>query len=316
MKTHLTVRGRGLLPALSAACIILIAGGVAPAARPGSPAAAEGSGGAISIAGADRSQKVRYGRRVAIKGFVAPHAPGRAVKLEHAPGGARFRAVATATTAPDGSYSFRVKATRSGSYRAVSRPGGAASAERRVVVIARLAGRSTRHLLGGRRVRVRGRLLPRLRGRAVRLQLRTRGGWRTVDRTRTRSGGRFRASLRPARVGIYRLRVRFPGDRTAAAASDRLRKVYVYRPGHASWYGPGLWGNGTACGGALTAGRLGVANKSLPCGTRVTFRYRGRSVTVPVIDRGPFAAGREWDLTAATKRRLGFGQVGVVWSTR
>jgi hypothetical protein len=159
-------------------------------------------------------------------------------------------------------------------------------------------------------------MLPRLRGRAVRLQLRSHGRWRTVDRTRTRAGGRFRASFVPRRTGVLRLRLRFPGDRSAAAASDRLRKVYAYRTGNASWYGPGLWGNGTACGGALTAGRLGVANKSLPCGTRVTFRYRGRSVTVPVIDRGPFGGGREWDLTAETKRRLGFGDLGVVWSTR
>jgi len=106
------------------------------------------------------------------------------------------------------------------------------------------------------------------------------------------------------------------GDGAAAATGDRLRRVYVYRSGKASWYGPGFYGNSTACGGALTAGRLGVANRYLPCGTRVTFRYRGRSVTAPVIDRGPFAAGRDWDLTAATKQRLGFGDVGVIWSTR
>ena len=110
--------------------------------------------------------------------------------------------------------------------------------------------------------------------------------------------------------------MRFRGDRFAAAATGYLRKVHVYRAGHASWYGPGLYGNGTSCGGALTPGRLGVAHKSLPCGTRVTFRYRGRSATVPVIDRGPYAAGREWDLTAATKRKLGFGSTGTVWSTK
>jgi len=56
-----------------------------------------------------------------------------------------------------------------------------------------------------------------------------------------------------------------------------------------------------------------VANKSLPCGTPITLRYRGRSVRVRVVDRGPFVAGREFDLTAATKRRLGFGSVGTIW---
>jgi hypothetical protein len=148
------------------------------------------------------------------------------------------------------------------------------------------------------------------------MQVASRRGWLTVDRTRTGRGGRFRAAWRPPGIGRYRLRVRFAGDGRATAAGDRLRRVYVYRGTHASWYGPGLYGNSTACGGALTPGRLGVAHKSLPCGTRVTFRYGRRSVTVRVIDRGPYAAGREWDLTAATKARLRFGDTGVVWSTR
>jgi rare lipoprotein A (peptidoglycan hydrolase) len=34
-----------------------------------------------------------------------------------------------------------------------------------------------------------------------------------------------------------------------------------------------------------------------------------------VIDRGPFVGGREWDLTPATKAKLGFGSTGTVWST-
>ena len=90
----------------------------------------------------------------------------------------------------------------------------------------------------------------------------------------------------------------------------------MYRPSAASWYGPGLYGGRLACGGILSAAKLGVANKSLPCGARVTLRYRGRSVRVPLIDRGPFAGGREWDLTAATKRRLRFPNTGTVWTTR
>jgi rare lipoprotein A (peptidoglycan hydrolase) len=111
--------------------------------------------------------------------------------------------------------------------------------------------------------------------------------------------------------------VRFRGDRLNAAASRSLGgRVYVYRPSQASWYGPGLYGNGLACGGRLGPGTLGVANRTLPCGTRVTLRYRGRSVTVPVIDRGPFHATREWDLTGATKARLHFPDTGVVWTTR
>ena len=111
--------------------------------------------------------------------------------------------------------------------------------------------------------------------------------------------------------------MRFAGDRLNAAASYRLRgRVNVYRPAHASWYGPGFYGHRTACGGTLTASVVGVANKSLPCGTRVTLRYGRRTVTARVIDRGPYSGAREFDLTAATKRRLGFPSTGIVWSTR
>ena len=113
--------------------------------------------------------------------------------------------------------------------------------------------------------------------------------------------------------GRYRLRVSSRGDRSNPRSAGTLAgRVYVYRPSVASWYGPGLYGNRTACGGTLAASTLGVAHKWLPCGTKVTFRYRGRSVTVPVIDRGPFVGGREWDLTGATKRKLGFGCTGTV----
>ena len=61
---------------------------------------------------------------------------------------------------------------------------------------------------------------------------------------------------------------------------------------------------------------MGVANKTLPCGAKVTLRHRGHTVTVRVIDRGPYAGDREYDLTAATKNKLGFGSTGTVLTTR
>lgn len=66
-----------------------------------------------------------------------------------------------------------------------------------------------------------------------------------------------------------------------------------------SWYGPGFYGKRTACGLALTKTLVGVAHRTLPCGTRITFRNpaNGRTVTMPVVDRGPYVAGRQWDLT-------------------
>jgi hypothetical protein len=67
-----------------------------------------------------------------------------------------------------------------------------------------------------------------------------------------------------------------------------------------SWYGPGFYGNGGACGmipGGLTKDTVGVAHRTLPCGTKVTFRYNGVTVTTQVIDRGPYVQGRIWDMT-------------------
>ena len=82
----------------------------------------------------------------------------------------------------------------------------------------------------------------------------------------------------------------------------------------ATWYGPGFFGHGTACGGTLTPSTIGVANKTLPCGTRITIRYHGRTVVAPVIDRGPYVSGRDYDLTEAVRNKLGFGGVGTVWT--
>lgn len=72
-----------------------------------------------------------------------------------------------------------------------------------------------------------------------------------------------------------------------------------------SYYGPGLYGHGTACGLVLTTGLLGVAHRSLPCGTPVTLQHGSTTVTVPVVDRGPYVLSREFDLTYATKVALG-----------
>jgi hypothetical protein len=90
--------------------------------------------------------------------------------------------------------------------------------------------------------------------------------------------------------------------------------VSTMRKDEASWYGPGLWGNGTACGKTLKRGTVGVAHKTLPCGTKVTFKYRGHFLRTRVIDRGPYIKGRKWDLTAAAAKQLGgFTGSGVDW---
>jgi rare lipoprotein A len=78
------------------------------------------------------------------------------------------------------------------------------------------------------------------------------------------------------------------------------------RTAGATWYGPGLYGNRTACGQTLRPQTIGVAHRDLPCGTAVKFVYRGQSVVTRVIDRGPYAAGVAWDLTNGARRILRF----------
>ena len=149
--------------------------------------------------------------------------------------------------------------------------------------------------------------------RVVLLQAYRGHRWRTLTRARTRANGRFRLSFVPRRLGSQLVRVSFPGDPFDLPVLRRLGRLTVYRLAGASWYGGG---GGLACGGELTSSTLGVANKTLPCGTMVTLHYGGHTVRVPVVDRGPFVAGRDFDLTEATKAALGFGDTGDVWSTR
>lgn len=90
-----------------------------------------------------------------------------------------------------------------------------------------------------------------------------------------------------------------------------------WNAGSVSWYGPGFYGHRTACGYALTFGLVGVAHRSLPCGTLVTFRYAGRIVVAPVVDRGPYVRGRAWDLTAGLAIALGHLFTGPIeWRIR
>ena len=74
----------------------------------------------------------------------------------------------------------------------------------------------------------------------------------------------------------------------------------------ATWYGPGFWGNKTACGQTLRRTTVGVAHRRLPCGTKVTIAYKGNQITTEVIDRGPYANDANWDLTQAAAREVGF----------
>lgn len=99
-------------------------------------------------------------------------------------------------------------------------------------------------------------------------------------------------------------------------AAPTAQSVAPAQPGgrfvYASWYGPGFYGRRTACGQTFTALSWGIAHRSLPCGTIVSITYGGRTVSAPVIDRGPYIAGREVDLGEAVARSLGFAGVRLI----
>ena len=89
------------------------------------------------------------------------------------------------------------------------------------------------------------------------------------------------------------------GATSSALVADMRRQ-------RATWYGPGFFGNEHGMRPAETRRTTGVAHRSLPCGTKVVIRYRGRYARTKVIDRGPYANGAKWDLAQATAVELGF----------
>ncbi|HYC82790.1 MAG TPA: septal ring lytic transglycosylase RlpA family protein [Solirubrobacterales bacterium] len=172
---------------------------------------------------------------------------------------------------------------------------------------------SNHDLLAGNGIKVSGKVRPGGRHR-VRVVFRgPEAGRRGVV---TKANGSFAVRWQPQRIGGYSVRAYGIHDRHTRGSASEQRHLTSYRLAGASWYGPGLWGNGVACGGTLLPGTLGVANKTLPCGTKVRLRYHGHELTVPVIDRGPYVAGREFDLTYAVKQKLGFPGVGTVMASR
>lgn len=142
------------------------------------------------------------------------------------------------------------------------------------------------------------------------------GTWAVLARATAAADGTYTAGWRTSGLGAHRVRTVLESDGGAsAAASAPELGITVHRPALATWYGPGFYGRRTACGRRMSPVLQGVAHKTLPCGTKVSLLYHGRRLTVPVVDRGPYAAGKEWDLTAATATALRFthtDRVGVV----
>jgi rare lipoprotein A len=274
-----------------------------------------------------RSVRVPYGHDVTVQGAAPSADAGHTVVLEFAPHGASaWRQLSSSTVAADGSFRLTGALAQSGMLRALDTLTGS-----RTPLLARANGGGVRptsapvpvevaaevrvrprpiSVLGGQAIQVRGRLLPAAIGRTVSLQGRENGRWRTLTSTRTRSAGRFVLRYVAQAAGQEPIRVKFAGDRVNGRSSASAGQMTVYREAGASWYDDRA---STACG---FHAYYGVANRTLPCGTKVALRYNGRSVTATVDDRGPYVGGRDWDLNQNTASALGFGGVGTVWSSQ
>ncbi|MGI8863421.1 MAG: septal ring lytic transglycosylase RlpA family protein [Solirubrobacteraceae bacterium] len=156
-----------------------------------------------------------------------------------------------------------------------------------------------------------GRVARSAAGQIVEIERRgqqTGWAWAPTTHGLVSSDGSFSAVWPANHIGRFAIRAvvapRVAAITRAASASPTLN-VTVYRPAIATQYGPGFYGQRTACGRILRKGTLGVANRTLKCGTPVAILWHGRTIVVPVIDRGPYANHADWDLTEATGRALG-----------
>jgi hypothetical protein len=163
--------------------------------------------------------------------------------------------------------------------------------------------------LSGQAITIHGGVAPGLPWRRVRLESGRGHGWSTVASSQTNRHGRFRVRYTANELGGQRLRVVVGGGPGTPAVSAAAGGLTVFRQSVASWYNDA---GGTACG---FHAYYGVANRTLPCGSKVTFVYGGRHVTATVDDRGPFVAGRDWDLNQNIVAALGFDGVQTVWSS-
>jgi rare lipoprotein A len=94
---------------------------------------------------------------------------------------------------------------------------------------------------------------------------------------------------------------------------DSDNAVVFKEEGQASYYGGQFHGRATASGKPFDKNAMTAAHPKLPLGTEVTVTdtATGRQVEVEVNDRGPYAGGRDIDLSQGAAKQLGITQEGV-----
>ncbi len=267
----------------------------------------------------------QFGQAVTVRGTAPSTAAGHRAVLESASRTqSDWRPLRATTIAAGGQFAFRTRLRHSGYLRVIDSgpvptgsgvhtdgsafPAQGASTPQPVAVAGQFRVAQNRlDVLAGQPVAVNGTLSPARAGRVVRAQARQGHAWRTLASARTGATGRFRIRFASLAGSAHRLRVRFAGDVGNAAVSGGAGLLTVFGADVSSWYNDA---GSTGCGFHAT---YGVANRNLPCGTKVRIRFGGRSVTATVDDRGPYVGGRNWDLNQNTAAALGFGGVGSIW---
>lgn len=209
---------------------------------------------------------------------------------------------------PAGGFSVPVHPHQTGLWRASTASGRTTGSTLVRVRSAVEVAPTRRNINVGNGTTIRGHVLPQDAGRKVVVRI---GG--DELKARTNHAGRFQVDWHGTHPGTYKVSAVAHGDKLAAGSRAGGGPINVYRSSMASWYGPG---GATACGVALTSSTMGVAHRTLPCGTKLKMRHGNHVVTVRVIDRGPYVSGREWDLAPAVKNALGCGDLCVVQTTK
>ena len=99
---------------------------------------------------------------------------------------------------------------------------------------------------------------------------------------------------------------------TVAVKHNSQGEPIIEQTGEASYYGKGFHGKETASGETFNQHELTAAHPTLPLGTeaKVTNLETGKTVEVEINDRGPYAKGRDIDLSKAAAQELGMVKDG------
>ena len=76
-----------------------------------------------------------------------------------------------------------------------------------------------------------------------------------------------------------------------------------------------LAGKASGCGTLLSPKTLGVSHPVLPCGAKVFLEFHGKTVLTTVVDRGPYGAEQDFEVTPALADVLGLTRPETIrWS--